>query len=64
MPLVPGSVFTIEPGIYIPEKNLGVRIEDDILVTPNGYEVLTADAPKEIEDVEALMKEELVYLKK
>lgn len=29
MPLVPGSIFTIEPGIYIPEKNLGVRIEDD-----------------------------------
>ena len=57
-------MFTIEPGIYIPEKNLGVRIEDDILVTADGYEILTADAPKEIEEVEALMKEEPVYLKK
>jgi Xaa-Pro aminopeptidase len=64
MPLVPGSMFTIEPGIYIPEKNLGVRIEDDILVTPDGYEILTADAPKEIEEVEALMREDPVFLKK
>jgi Xaa-Pro aminopeptidase len=62
-PLVPGSMFTIEPGIYIPEKSLGVRIEDDILVTSDGYEVLTAAAPKEIEDIEALMQEEPVFIK-
>jgi Xaa-Pro aminopeptidase len=55
-PLVPGSMFTIEPGIYIPEKSLGIRIEDDILVTETAYEVLTADAPKEIEEIENLMK--------
>ena len=47
----------IEPGIYIPEKKLGVRIEDDILVTETGYEVLTSNAPKEIEEIEALMRE-------
>jgi Xaa-Pro aminopeptidase len=40
-----------------------VRIEDDILVTPEGYEVLTAAAPKEIEDIEALMQEEPVFIK-
>ena len=56
-PLVPGAMFTIEPGIYIPERNLGVRIEDDILVTETGYEVLTQNAPKEIEEIEALMRE-------
>jgi Xaa-Pro aminopeptidase len=56
-PLVPGSMFTIEPGIYIPERSLGVRIEDDILVTETGYEILTAGAPKEIEEIEALMRE-------
>jgi len=56
-PLVPGSMFTIEPGIYIPDKNLGVRIEDDILVTDTGYEVLTAAAPKEAAEIEALMRE-------
>jgi len=61
-PLEPGSMFTIEPGIYIPEKNLGVRIEDDILVTENGCEILTKDAPKEIEDIEKLMKEKTVYI--
>ena len=36
-PLAPGMVVTIEPGIYIPEENLGVRIEDDVLITPTGY---------------------------
>ncbi len=53
--LVSGSMFTIEPGIYIPEKNLGVRIEDSILVTDNGFEVLTGSAPKEIGDIESLV---------
>jgi len=62
-PLVPGSMFTIEPGIYIPEKNLGIRIEDDILVTENGYEILTKDAPKEIDEIEKLMKEKTIYIK-
>ena len=64
MPVKPGSMFTIEPGIYIPEKNLGVRIEDDILVTASGHEVLTSAAAKEITDIERLMKEEPVIIKK
>jgi Xaa-Pro aminopeptidase len=59
-----GMVFTIEPGIYVPVddetvpaeyRGIGVRIEDDILVTKTGYEVLTAKAPKEIAEIEALM---------
>lgn len=62
-PLVEGNVFTIEPGIYIkksddvPEqyKGIGVRIEDDILVTKDGYENLTRFAPREISDIEALV---------
>ena len=62
-PLVPGSMFTIEPGIYIPEKNIGIRIEDDILVTETGYTILTESAPKEIDDIEMLMKEKTVYIK-
>jgi len=61
-PLVPRHMFTIEPGIYIAEKNLGVRIEDDILVTKNSYEILTKDAPKEIEEIEKLMKEKTIHL--
>ncbi|MFC2165751.1 M24 family metallopeptidase [Acidobacteriota bacterium] len=64
VPLVAGSIFTIEPGIYIAEKSLGIRIEDDILVTPDGYEVLTAAAPKEIKEIEELMKQTPAYLKK
>lgn len=43
MPLAPGMVLTVEPGIYIPEEGIGVRIEDDVLVTETGIEILTAD---------------------
>ncbi len=55
--LKPGIVITIEPGLYIPAENLGVRIEDDVIVTPTGYEVITAAAPKSVEEVEKAMKE-------
>ncbi len=56
-PLAPGMVLTIEPGIYIPEEELGIRIEDDILVTETGYEILSASAPRRPEEIEALMAE-------
>ena len=49
-------VITIEPGIYIPEKALGVRIEDDILVTETGYTVLSGFVPKEVEEIEKLVQ--------
>lgn len=55
-PLAAGMVFTIEPGIYIPEENLGVRIEDDILVTSSGAEVLSAGAPRSVREIEAAMR--------
>ena len=45
-------MITVEPGIYIPEEGIGVRIEDDILVTKDGYEILSKNIPKEIEDLE------------
>jgi Xaa-Pro aminopeptidase len=63
-PLEAGHVFTVEPGIYIPADNMdvpaefrgiGVRIEDDILVTPTGHEILTIDTPKEIAELEAIV---------
>jgi Xaa-Pro aminopeptidase len=56
MPLQPGMVFTVEPGIYISEEALGIRIEDDVVVTPEGCEVLSGSAPKTIEDIENLMR--------
>ncbi|HKX27149.1 MAG TPA: aminopeptidase P N-terminal domain-containing protein [Blastocatellia bacterium] len=66
--LEPGMVFTVEPGLYIAAGtegvdeeyfNIGVRIEDDLLVTADGYEVLTSGVPKEVQDVEATMKQSL-----
>ncbi len=55
-PLEAGMVITIEPGIYIPEEALGVRIEDMILVTPNGGEVLSKALPRDPEAVEKAMR--------
>lgn len=62
--LEPGMTLTVEPGIYIPAGqkgvakkwgNIGIRIEDDVLVTKNGCEILTKDVPKAPDDIEALM---------
>jgi Xaa-Pro aminopeptidase len=58
------SIITIEPGIYIPDNSncdkkwwgIGVRIEDDFLVTKNGYELLSGSAPRTVKDIEAMMK--------
>lgn len=51
-----GNVITVEPGIYIPEERLGVRIEDDVLVTEEGYCVLSQNIPKEIAEIEDILK--------
>lgn len=64
-PLVPGMMLTVEPGCYIrpaadvPEAfwNIGIRIEDDALVTESGCEIITADAPKKVADIEQWMAE-------
>ena len=53
-PLAPGMVFTIEPGIYLPGDSLGIRIEDDVLVTASGGQVLSGAVPRSIADIEAL----------
>ncbi|CAN5613363.1 aminopeptidase P N-terminal domain-containing protein [soil metagenome] len=63
VPLQPGMVLTIEPGLYIPAsdtdapeefRGIGIRIEDDVAVTDTGYELLTRDVPVEVEEIEAL----------
>jgi Xaa-Pro aminopeptidase len=54
-PLEPGMVFTVEPGIYIPEESLGVRIEDIVLVTETGAKLLSARLPRNPDEVEAVM---------
>ena len=54
-PMQIGNVFTCEPGIYIPEEKLGIRIENDILITENGIVDLMQNIPIEIEEIEELM---------
>ncbi len=56
-PLTPGMVVTVEPGIYIPEENLGVRIEDDILITETGMELLSQKLPRDVDTIEKIMAE-------
>ena len=53
MALPVGAVFTVEPGIYLPERGFGVRIEDEVVVTATGYRLLSKDIPRKLEDVEA-----------
>ncbi len=50
-----GMIFTVEPGLYIAEENIGIRIEDNVMVTDKGCEVLSADIIKTAEDIEQLM---------
>ena len=52
----PGMVLTCEPGIYIRDEEIGIRIENDILITPDGMLDLTADIPREAEEIEDLMR--------
>jgi Xaa-Pro aminopeptidase len=54
-PLQPGMVVTMEPGIYIPEENLGVRIEDDVLITETGYKLLSQRLPRDPAEIEKIM---------
>ena len=53
--LQPGMVLTVEPGLYIEEWDIGIRIEDDALVTEDGCEIMTKDMIKTVEEIEAFM---------
>ena len=56
--LEPGMVLTVEPGLYIEEWEIGIRIEDDVLVTVEGNEVMTAAMLKTVDEIEAFMAKE------
>jgi Xaa-Pro aminopeptidase len=56
-PFRAGMIFTCEPGIYIPEEAIGVRIENDILITDDGSFDLFRNIPVEVEEIETLMQE-------
>ncbi|HEU0104924.1 MAG TPA: Xaa-Pro peptidase family protein [Vicinamibacteria bacterium] len=53
LPLPVGAIFTVEPGVYLPDRGFGVRIEDEVMVTETGYRHLSSRIPRKLEDVEA-----------
>jgi Xaa-Pro aminopeptidase len=55
VPLAPGMILSNEPGIYLPDEGFGIRIEDDLLITEDGCEVLTRAIPKTVVDLESAM---------
>lgn len=55
--LAPGMAFTVEPGIYLPEENFGVRIEDVVVITKDGYDLLSSSIPRSVDDIEKLRAE-------
>jgi Xaa-Pro aminopeptidase len=55
--LEPGMILTVEPGLYIEEEGIGIRIEDDVLVTETGSQVLTPNLPRTVEEIEVFMAE-------
>lgn len=61
-PMQAGMVFTVEPGIYIPEEGLGIRIENNILITTNGQLDLMKNIPIEVEEIETLMNKKTVLV--
>ena len=56
-PLEPGMVFTVEPKLYVPELGIAIMIEDMVVVTEDGYDNLSKDAPKTVEEIERIMAE-------
>jgi Xaa-Pro aminopeptidase len=56
-PMQAGNIFTVEPGIYIPQENLGIRLENNILVTTTGQLDLMKNIPLEADEIEALMNQ-------
>ncbi len=54
-PIAPGMVFTIDVGIYIEDRNIGFRVEDNVAITETGYEHLSAEIVREIDEIEAMM---------
>lgn len=55
-PIAPGMVFTIDVGIYMEDKNIGFRVEDNVVITDTGYEHLSAGIVREIDEIEAMMR--------
>ena len=53
--LKPGVVITVEPGLYIEDEGIGVRIENDVLITEDGCIDLSVDIPRTVEEIEAIM---------
>lgn len=54
-PILPGMVFTIDVGIYLEDRNIGFRVEDNVAITEDGFEQLSSEIVREVDDIEAMM---------
>jgi Xaa-Pro aminopeptidase len=53
----PGMMFTVEPGVYLPDEGIGVRLEDIVVITESGFDLVSSSVPRDIDEIESMRAE-------